>query len=137
MPKAISKLELEEIHARGGQVETLAKIISVPGLESIAKHFQELKAEQAAAHQKMGDAKLAKLDELIKALQASKIDLGPIVKMIADIQREHGVMKAQLEQRVDEKHPCEYLLTFDRDRRGLIDGTKGIKFSPVDGLAND
>ena len=62
MPKAISKLELEEIHARGGQVETLAKIISVPGLEVIAKHFQELKAEQAAAHQKMGYAKLAKLD---------------------------------------------------------------------------
>jgi len=131
VPKAISKLELEEIHARGGKVETLAKIISVPGLEVIAKHFQELKAEQAAAHQKMGDAKLAKLDKLIKAIQGSKIDLGAIVKMISEIQKEHGIMKAQLENRVEGKEPCEYLLTFERDRRGLIDGTKGIRFTPA------
>ncbi len=130
MPEPISKSELEEIKARGGQIEMLAKVISVPGLEQIARHFHDMKTEEAAAYKSAHDAKLAKMDQLIKALESK--DLADAMKRLCEIQNAMLEMKKKHMQEKDEEHePCEYKLTGRRDRRGFIDIEHGLTFTPV------
>ena len=131
MPNPISKKQIEEIEARGGKVNLMAKIIAIPGLEAIARHFHDMKHEQAEAHKAAMAAKLEKMDQLIKALESK--DLAGAMQRLCEIQNAMLEMKQKhmAEKDDDDDEPCEYLLTFDRDRRGLIDGDKGIRFKPV------
>ena len=68
MPEPISKAEIERIEKAGGKVNLMAKIIAVPGLEAIAKHFHDIKHEQAEAYQAAMAATLTKMDETIAAI---------------------------------------------------------------------
>lgn len=133
MVRVLTKSDLEVIERKGGSVERIPKPvpdpIQVSGLESIVEHFHQMKHEQHQAHEEHFKAKMAKIEELITAIRAGRTDLAPLMKMMADIQQEHARMKAEYSD--GEREPCEYLLTFERDQRGLIDGTKGIRFAPV------
>ena len=135
MVRVLTKSDLQVIEQKGGSVERIPKpgpeTIQVSGLESIVEHFHQMKHEQHMAHEEHFKAKMVKIEELITAIRAGKTDLAPLMKMMADIQEEHAKMKAEYSEG-EEHEPCEYLLTFERDQRGLIDGTKGIRFKPVE-----
>lgn len=130
MPNPISKQEIEEIEARGGKVNLMAKIIAIPGLEAIARHFHEMKHEQAEAYKAAMEAKLKKMDEMITAIgkPTAVPGLDNLVKIMTELK---ALQIAHEKQEKEEHEPCEYLLTFERDQRHFIDGTKGIKFTPV------
>jgi hypothetical protein len=128
--RKVNKSELEKIAARGGKVETMPRHVAMPGLEAIMQHFHEMKVEQAEGHEKAQAAKLKKMDQLIKAL--GNQDLADAMKRLCEIQNAMLEMKQKHEAKEDDDHePCAYVLTFERDRRGYIDGTKGIRFTPV------
>lgn len=130
MAEPISKDEIERIEKSGGKVNLMAKIIAIPGLEKIAKHFHDMKHEQAQAYKAAMDAKLKKMDQLIKALE--KQDLADAMKRLCAIQNAMLEMKQKHMQEKDEEHePCEYKLTGRRDRRGFIDIEHGLTFTPV------
>lgn len=139
MPEPISKLEIAEIEARGGKVSLMAKIISIPGLEQIARHFHDMKHEQAEAYKVASAAKLEKMDELIKVLDTKPTDLMAIVAIVAGIKSDHATLSADfLEHKAhcdaedeEDEEPCEYKLTGKRDRRGFIDLEYGLTFTPV------
>ena len=105
MPEPISKMELDQIQKRGGKVETLPKLIEIPGLERIVKHFHDMKHEQTMAYKAAAEAKLAKLDELIKALE--KNDLADAMKRLCEIQNAMLEMKQKhmAEEKDDDDDP--------------------------------
>jgi hypothetical protein len=130
VPEPISKDEIERIEKSGGKVNLMAKIIAIPGLEAIARHFHEMKHEQAQAYKDAMDAKLKKMDEMIAAI--GKPTAVPGLKDLVKIMTELKALQVAHEKREKEEHePCEYLLTFERDQRHFIDGEKGIRFRPV------
>lgn len=137
MPDPLTKKDIAEIEARGGQVNLMAKIISIPVLEKIARHFTEMKQAHLESYKAAHAAKLAKLDELIKVLEKKEIDLTPVLNIMGEIQKDHARIaaehKALMEKGDDyeEHEPCEYKLTGRRDRRGFIDIEHGLTFTPV------
>lgn len=145
MPEPISKKELELIEKRGGQIDTLAKVIAVPALENIARHFDEMKHEEMASYKAASESKLAKMDELIKVIQEAasgsdaevKAMLVRIMTEHSAVLREHATLTEQFNAHKEhcEKHEgdelCAYRLTGQRDRRGFIDIEFGITFTPV------
>jgi hypothetical protein len=134
VPNPISKKEIEEIEARGGTVNLMAKIISMPVLESIARHFHEMKHEQAENYKAAMEAKLKKMDEMIVAIGKPTqipglINLVKIMTELKALQVAHE--KHELEEDDDEHEPCAYKVTGKRDRRGFIDLEHGLTFTPV------
>ncbi len=136
MPNPIGKKELELIEKRGGQIDTLAKVIAIPVLEKIARHFDEMKHEELASYKAASESKLAKMDELIKVLESKSIDLGPVVAIVAAIKAEHATLIADFNAHKEhcdkeDDEPCAYRVTGQRDRRGFIDIEVGLLFTPV------
>jgi hypothetical protein len=136
VPKPITKKEIERIEAAGGKVTLMAKIISMPVLEQIARHFHEMKHEQAKTYAAVHAAKLEKLDQLISAVKGGKHDMMPVMVELIKIQKEHVTLiadfnahKEHCDQEDDE--PCAYRVTGKRDRRGFIDLEVGLLFTPV------
>ena len=136
MVEPITKKELELIEKRGGQIDTLARIIAVPALEKIARHFDEMKHEEMASYKAASEGKLAKMDQLIKVLEDKAIDLGSVVKIVSDIKAEHAGLIADFNAHKahcdkEDDGPCAYRVTGQRDRRGFIDIEVGLLFTPV------
>ncbi len=142
MHEPISKKELELVEGRGGQVDILAKIISIPALEAITQLILQVKIDQAESYTDGQEEKLAKFDELIKAIESKSMDLGPVVRIVAEIQKEHTALIADFnahkehckkheEEEEHEEERCAYKLTGKRDRRGFIDIEYGLTFTPV------
>jgi hypothetical protein len=146
VPEPISKKELELIEKRGGQITTLAKIISIPALEAITQLMLQVKIDQAEAYTEGQEQKMAKMDELIKALESKEMNLGPVVKIVSDIKAEHTQLIADFNahkehcrthEEEEEHEPCAYKMTGKRDRRGFIDLEYGLTFTPVKDVDDD
>ncbi len=149
MHEPISKKELELVEKRGGQVELMAKIISIPALEAITQLILQVKIDQAESYQEGQTEKLAKFDELIKVIQeASSGSDAELKQMLAQIMREHSVVlrehatliadfnahkeHCKTHEEEEENERCAYKLTGKRDRRGFIDIEYGLTFTPVE-----
>lgn len=137
MAEPISKQELELIEKRGGKVSLMAKVISLPGLEQLVRHFHDMKHEETKTYAAVHAAKIAKLDLLIEAVKGSKHDMMPVMVELIKIQKEHVTLiadfnahKAHCDQD-DDDEPCAYRVTGKRDRRGYIDLEAGLLFTPV------
>jgi putative sterol carrier protein len=139
VPEPISKKELELVEKRGGKVSIMAKIISLPGLEQLVRHFHEMKHEQTKTYAAVHAAKIAKLDQLIEAVKGSKNDMMPVMVELIKIQKEHVTLIADFNahkehcDQEDDEERCAYKLTGKRDRRGFIDLEYGLTFTPVKG----
>ncbi len=142
MPDSISKKELELVEKRGGRIDILAKIISIPALEAITQLMLQVKIDQAESYTEGQEEKMAKFDELIKTLADKELNLGPVVRIVAEIQKEHTALIADFnahkehckkheEEEEHEHEPIAYKLTGKRDRRGFIDLEYGLTFTPV------
>lgn len=138
MVRTLTKSDLQVIERKGGSVERIeSESIQIPGLEKIAEHFHQMKHEQAEAYKAASAAKLAKLDELVKVIEKAAQASGnekEVAQILLQIKREHSTVVSEHKALKEVAHvhePCEYLLTFERDQRNLIDGTKGIRFAPV------
>lgn len=130
MPNPISKKEIEEIEARGGKVNLMAKIIAMPVLENLVRHFHEMKHEQQENYKAAMEAKLKKMDEMIAAI--SKPTLVPGLRDLVQIMTELKALQVEHEKKEDDEHePCAYKVTGKRDRRGFIDLEHGLTFTPV------
>jgi hypothetical protein len=130
VPNPISKEEIERIEKGGGKVNLMAKIIAVPGLEAIARHFHDMKHEQAEAYRAASAAKLKKMDEMIKAI--GKPTEIPGLLALVKIMTELKALQVEHEKKEDDEHePCAYKVTGKRDRRGFIDLEVGLTFTPV------
>ena len=134
MPNPISQKEIEEIEARGGKVNLLAKIIAVPALENLVRHFHEMKHEQMMGYKEAHAAKLKKMDEMIAAIGKPTLvpglrDLVQIMTELKALQVEHELKE---DDEDDEHKPCAYKVTGKRDRRGFIDLEHGLTFTPVE-----
>lgn len=135
MVRVLTKEDLEVIESKGGSVERTPKpspeVIQVSGLEAIVEHFHQMKHEQQVAHDKHMAQKLAKAEELITAVRASKVDVTQLTKLVAElVAMKVAHEKRELEE--DDDEPCTYKLTGRRDQRGLIDLEFGLTFTPVD-----
>jgi putative sterol carrier protein len=139
----ISKQEIAEIEKRGGKVSLMAKIVSIPGLEKLVRHFHEMKHEQTKTYAAVHAAKIAKLDQLIEAVKGSKGDMMPVMVELIKIQKEHVTLIADFNahkehcDQEDDDEPCAYRVTGKRDRRGFIDLEVGLLFTPVPKEEND
>lgn len=144
MGRPIKEMELQMRSNRGAKVERPEQTVRVPELVELFKHFHQMKHEHSMKHEAKWEEKLKKLDELIAAVKGIKLDtpkgtdLGPIMKLLADIQKEHtkiaadhAAMKAEYSDD-DDDEPCTYKLTGKRDQRGLIDLEYGLTFTPID-----
>ncbi|TFH48857.1 MAG: hypothetical protein E4H01_05510 [Lysobacterales bacterium] len=147
MVRMLTKAELEGIASRGGQVDRLPQKMSIvdpvtiEGLQKLFADMMEMKRSHSAAHQAQWEKKFAKMDQLITAVKAAAkgTDLGPVMKMMADIQAEHkkiavehAALKVEYEREDEsEDEGCAYKLTGRRDQRGLIDLEYGLTFTPV------
>lgn len=135
MAKQFSEDELEALRRRGAGVQRLSTEVSVPELRQMFEAHQATMTEKMARWEKNHSEKMAKFDELIKAIQVAgnkrsgAIDTGPIMKLIGEMQREHKELVATM---ATEKERCAYKLTGRRDQRGLIDLEYGLTFTPVD-----
>jgi len=130
VPKPLTKSDIEAIEQRGGKVNLMAKIIAVPGLEAIARHFHDMKHEQQQNYKAAMEAKLKKMDEMITAI--GKPTEIPGLRDLVKIMTELKALQVAQEKKEDEEHkPCAYKVTGKRDRRGFIDIEHGLTFTPV------
>jgi len=121
--------------------------VDIPGLDKMMEHLHAMKHERQKSHEGMTEKKLAKMDEVIKAIQAIKFPTlpkgdasAPVMKMMEKILKEHATIVAEFKahkehcDREDEEHEMvAYKLTGKRDQRGLIDFEHGLMFTPVKG----
>jgi len=123
-------MQLQLAHKQGKSITRPPLDVHFPELIALVEHFHQMKAEHAKKHEENFAKKLAKLDEIVKAV--GKPTNIPGLKDLVKIMTELKKLQVEHEQREDKKK-CDYLLTFDRDQRGLIDGKKGILFKAVSG----
>ncbi len=144
MGRPITEMELSMRADRGARIERPEQVVKIPQLAKMVEAMLSFKREQQKKYEAKWEQKFAKMDQLIAAVQnikpADQVDLAPLMKMMADIQKEHkkiaaehAVLKAEYSkgEEYEDHEPCEYKLTGKRDRRGLIDLEHGLTFTPV------
>lgn len=143
MVKQVTQLDLQRVVQKGAKVERIPALVQVPELVTLFEHFHKMKHAHAERHEANFAKKLAKMDEIVKAIEkaasqsktqaAKPVDMGPVMKLLNDIRKEHQGFKAELAARpeAEEHEPCDYKLTGKRDQRGLIDLEAGLMFTAV------
>ncbi len=143
MVRTVTKEGIASILARGGSVTPVPKEIPpevrIEGMSEAIEKYHQVKHEKMKAWSENHAAKLAKLDELIKAVKNQ--DLAEAMKQLVAIQTSMLELKVAHEAREaiedledlddDDDEPCTYKLTGKRDRRGFIDIEYGLTFTPV------
>jgi hypothetical protein len=135
-------MELQLRTARGAKIERPEQTVRIPQLATIMDQLLTFKREQQSKYEAKWSEKFKKMDELIAAVKGiepgGQVDLGPVMKMMADIQKdhkriaaEHAAMKASKPEEHEEHEPCEYKLTGKRMANGLIDIEAGLIFTPI------
>ena len=138
MVRKVSDMQLQLAQAKGAQVSRPPMNFKSPELVAIMEKFFAMKQENSAKHEAKWKEKLAKMDEMIAAVKAIKIDvpkgtdLGPVMKLLAQIQKDHSALMSKGDDD-DNDAPCAYKVTGKRDQRGLIDLEAGLVFTPMKG----
>jgi hypothetical protein len=135
MAKSVTDMNVALRVARGAKIERPEQTVNIPGLAEAMERFMALKREHSKMHSAAIDKKLGKLDELIAAVKGIKVeaaDLGPVMNLLAQIQKDHSALMAKKDEYDEQdRKPCNYKVTGKRDRRGLIDLEAGLVFTPM------
>lgn len=144
MAKRVSDMELAIAQKRGAQVTRPALKVEFPELIALIEQYHGMKEKMRGQYQEKWEKKLAKMDELIKAISNIKLEAGPgggnekqlleLGKLILSIKKEHSTVQAEHKALASMAHthePCNYKVTGVRDQRGLIDIEKGLLFEVV------
>lgn len=141
MVKRVTQLDLQRVVQKGASIERVPALVQIPELAALFEKFHQAKNDRSKRHEANFEKKLAKMDEIVKAIEAAgkkstavkPVDLGPVMKLLNDIRKEHQGMKAELAALPEhsENELCDYKLTGSRDQRGLIDLEKGLTFTAV------
>lgn len=146
--RRVTAKDLELAQKNGAKITRPPMSVEIPGLEKAMEHLHAMKHERQKSHEALTEKKLAKMDEVIKAIGAIKpgkdTDLSPLMKMMQKILKEHATIVAEFNAHKkhcdleDEEHEqVAYKLTGKRDRRGLIDLEHGLMFTPVNGKGDE
>lgn len=147
MAKKVTEMDLILASDRGAKMSRPPMEVQIPDLVELFKDFQQMKIDRSKKHEASIEKKLAKMDEIVKAInaaakkstQAKTVDLGPIMKLLNEIRKEHQAIVSEFnahkkhcdEHDDDDDEPCDYKLTGKRDQRGLIDLEAGLIFTAV------
>ena len=137
--RRVTERDLELAQASGAKLTRPNMVVELPGLEEMMKHFHAMKHERTKSHEAMTEKKLAKMDEVIKAIQATGAgkDQAGLMAMMQKILKEHATIVAEFNAHKkhcdmeDDEEPHDYKLTGRRDQRGLIDLEYGLKFEVI------
>jgi hypothetical protein len=134
-------MDLQLAGEQGKQVSRPPLEVQLPDLEKLMEHFHQMKHEKMEAWSKNHAAKMAKLDELIKAVQGIKLEGGgsskdseKLAQILLQIKKEHSTVTAEHKALKEVAHVhenCNYRVTGRRDQRGLIDLEHGLLFEVV------
>jgi len=145
MVKRVTDKDLILAQERGGKLKRPPIKLEIPELVELFNKFHQMKIDRSKKHEAGIEKKLGKMDEIVKAINAAakksttakSVDLGPIMKLLNDIRKEHQAIvsefnahKKHCDEHEDDE-PCDYKLTGKRDQRGLIDLEAGLIFTAV------
>lgn len=140
--RRVTAKDLELAQKNGATLTRPPMSVEIPGLDKMMEHLHAMKHERQKSHEALTEKKLAKMDEVIKAIgEITGAGTEPaLMQMMEKILKEHATIVAEFKahkehcDREDEEHEMvAYKLTGKRDRRGLIDFEHGLMFTPVKG----
>ena len=143
MVRKVTEMDLVVARDRGAQLNRPPMEVKIPELVELFEKFHQMKADRYNKHEANIEKKLSAMGDIVKAINAAakrssaSVDLGPIMKLLNDIRKEHQAIVSDFNAHKkhcdehDDDEPCDYKLTGKRDQRGLIDLEAGLIFTAV------